>query len=132
MQYMPGCLLGECCGQLTDQQKICTGMDLANVIHAPFQITAPLCGSLWWVQSKGLHTYNNNSSIIYSTPWYPICNPGGTLSAPIFLPLSLLAWNMCASAQSMTSPSWTTLNSLLPICVALSALHENGWQLSLS
>lgn len=79
MQYMPGCLLGECCGQLTDLQKIRTGKDLANVMYALFQITAPLCGSLWRMQSKGPHIYNDDSCIQYRTPRYPIRNPPGYL-----------------------------------------------------
>ncbi|KAF8522834.1 kinase-like domain-containing protein [Gautieria morchelliformis] len=46
MEYMPGSRLGDSFETLTDGQKVRTGMDMAEIVHSLFQITARQCGSL--------------------------------------------------------------------------------------
>jgi aminoglycoside phosphotransferase (APT) family kinase protein len=53
MEYMPGKLFGDCIECLTDEQKRRTGADLAGIMSALFQITAPQCGSLLSLPKSG-------------------------------------------------------------------------------
>ncbi|KAF8498287.1 kinase-like domain-containing protein [Gautieria morchelliformis] len=46
MEYMPGTRLGDSVATLTDDQKVRTGMDMADIMYSLFQITARQCGSL--------------------------------------------------------------------------------------
>lgn len=71
MQYMAGCLLDTCRTQLTGQQMIRTAMDIAEIMHSLFRITAPLSGSLNQIQGEGLSKHSDDSFLQYRAPQYP-------------------------------------------------------------
>jgi hypothetical protein len=73
MQYMPGIRLGNCLSNLTDAQKLRTGMDLAEIRFSLYQITAPQCGSLL---RRG---YQDDHGVQYRSLRYPIHSPAVTL-----------------------------------------------------
>ena len=81
MEYMPGKLFGDCIESLTDQQKRRTGTDLAGIMFALFQITAPQCGSLIRLPRSGLHDYQDDQSLRHRALRYPTHSRGITLGS---------------------------------------------------
>jgi hypothetical protein len=54
MEYLPGCRLGDCLENLSHQQKLCVGTDLAYIMSSLFKITASQCGSVIMRRSSPL------------------------------------------------------------------------------
>ena len=81
MEYMSGKLFGDCIESLTDQQKRRTSTDLAGIMFALFQITAPQCGSLLRLPNSGLHDYQDNQSLRQCALRYPTHSRGITLGS---------------------------------------------------
>ncbi|KAF8498285.1 hypothetical protein JB92DRAFT_3125410 [Gautieria morchelliformis] len=66
MEYMPGTRLGDSVATLTDDQKVRTGMDMADIMYSLFQITARQCGSLLRSDSQ------DDRGLPYRSLRYPI------------------------------------------------------------
>ena len=69
MEYMPGSHLGDSFETLTDNQKVRTGMDLAEIMYSLFQIMARQCGSLLRSDCQ------DDRGLQYRSLRYPINSP---------------------------------------------------------